>query len=104
MSDADWIVCVSVSVSDDKQLIERSVYRGEMNPGDEHQEIHHLGLTASIQYSVGVRCDRHYYGNKCNKLCRPRDDLFGHYECDHHGNLQCLEGWTGPECRKGVCV
>ncbi|KAF5892721.1 protein jagged-2-like isoform X2, partial [Clarias magur] len=88
---------------DDERLIERSVYRGEMNPGDERQLIQHLGLTASFRYSVCVRCDRHYYGNKCNKLCRPRDDAFGHFECDHHGNLQCLEGWTGPECKKAIC-
>ncbi|TSV02075.1 Protein jagged-1 [Bagarius yarrelli] len=81
-------------VADDEQLIERSVYRGEMNPGDERQLIQHLGLTASFQYSVCVRCDRHYYGSKCNKLCRPRDDLFGHYECSY--------GWQGPLCDECV--
>ncbi|XP_053535337.1 protein jagged-2 isoform X1 [Ictalurus punctatus] len=93
----------TVTADNDEQLIERSVYRGEMNPGDERQPIQHLGLTATFQYSVCVRCDRHYYGNKCNKLCRPRDDPFGHYECDHHGNLQCLEGWTGSDCNKAIC-
>uniref|UniRef100_A0A8B9L892 Delta-like protein n=1 Tax=Astyanax mexicanus TaxID=7994 RepID=A0A8B9L892_ASTMX len=84
-------------------LIERDVYRGEMNPGDEWQVIQHTGSTASFQYSVRIRCERHYYGNKCNKKCRPRDDYFGHYECDHLGNQQCLEGWTGPECKTALC-
>ncbi|KAL6488015.1 hypothetical protein MHYP_G00046410 [Metynnis hypsauchen] len=93
------------SISNDKEdlLIERSVYRGEMNPGDGRELISHNGLTTSFQYSVRVRCDRHYYSNKCNKQCRPRDDYFGHYECDHLGNQQCLEGWTGPDCKKAIC-
>uniref|UniRef100_A0A8C1QM58 Delta-like protein n=1 Tax=Cyprinus carpio TaxID=7962 RepID=A0A8C1QM58_CYPCA len=87
----------------DDLLIERSVNRGEMNPGEERQPIQHKGRTASIQYSVRVRCDRHYYGNKCNKQCRPRDDYFGHYTCDQFGNQQCMEGWTGQDCKKAIC-
>ncbi|XP_060727662.1 protein jagged-2 isoform X1 [Tachysurus vachellii] len=94
---------ITADRADDKQLIERSMYRGEMNPGDECQLIQHVGLTASFQYNVCVRCARYYYGNKCNKLCRPRDDLFGHYECDHHGNPQCLDGWTGSDCKIAMC-
>uniref|UniRef100_W5KLW4 Protein jagged-2 n=1 Tax=Astyanax mexicanus TaxID=7994 RepID=W5KLW4_ASTMX len=106
-------------------LIERDVYRGEMNPGDEWQVIQHTGSTASFQYSVRIRCERHYYGNKCNKKCRPRDDYFGHYECGHFGGgpktpkrgalckqgcselhgtcavpgeCACHYGWQGPLC------
>lgn len=75
-----------------------------MNPGEERRIIPYKGQTASIQYSVRVRCDRYYYGNKCNKQCRPRDDYFGHYTCDHFGNMQCMEGWTGSDCKKGVQV
>lgn len=75
-----------------------------MNPGEERQLIQHKGRTASFQYSVRVRCDRHYYGNKCNKQCRPRDDYFGHYQCDQFGNQQCIEGWIGQDCKKGVCI
>ncbi|XP_056616570.1 protein jagged-2 isoform X4 [Triplophysa dalaica] len=87
----------------DELLIERSMSRGEMNPGEERQLIQHKGRTASFQYSVCVRCDQHYYGNKCNKQCRPRDDYFGHYQCDQFGNQQCMEGWIGPVCRTAVC-
>ncbi|XP_076841773.1 protein jagged-2 isoform X2 [Brachyhypopomus gauderio] len=93
----------TVGNEEESLLIERSVYRGEMNPGDELQVIKHNGLTATLHYSVRVRCDRYYYGNKCNKQCRPRDDYFGHYECDHLGNQQCLEGWIGPDCKKAIC-
>lgn len=95
---------VFFSLIGDDLLIERSVNRGEMNPGEERQLIQQKGRTASIQYSVRVRCDRHYYGNKCNKQCRPRDDYFGHYTCDQFGNQQCMEGWTGQDCKKGVRV
>ncbi|KAI5108419.1 protein jagged-2-like isoform X1 [Silurus meridionalis] len=93
----------TVIADNEKQLIERSVHRSEMNPGDECQVIQHPGHTARFKYQVCVRCDRHYYSNKCNKLCRPRDDLFGHFECDQHGNLQCLEGWTGSDCKTAIC-
>ncbi|XP_016388777.1 protein jagged-2 [Sinocyclocheilus rhinocerous] len=93
----------TISDSRDDLLIERSVNRGEINPGEERQLIQHKGRTASIQYSVRVRCDRHYYGNKCNKQCRPRDDYFGHYTCDQSGNQQCMEGWTGQDCKKAIC-
>ncbi|TRY96132.1 hypothetical protein DNTS_015950 [Danionella cerebrum] len=91
----------TITESNDDQLIERSVNRGEMNPGEERQLIQHKGRTASLRYSVRVRCDRNYYGNKCNKQCRPRDDYFGHYTCDQLGNQQCMEGWTGQDCMQG---
>ncbi|XP_051504649.1 protein jagged-2 isoform X1 [Myxocyprinus asiaticus] len=93
----------TVTDSRDDLLIELSVNRGEMNPGEERQIIQHKGRTASFQYSVRVRCDRHYYGNKCNKQCRPRNDYFGHYTCDHLGNQQCMEGWTEQDCKKAIC-
>lgn len=58
-------------------------------------------LIASIGYTIRVRCDENYYGTKCNKVCRPRNDYFGHYVCDQTGNQECMEGWTGPDCNKG---
>nr|XP_023668679.1 protein jagged-2-like isoform X1 [Paramormyrops kingsleyae] len=84
-------------------LIEQSIHTGMVNPGDEWQYIRHTGATATLQYRLRVRCDLHYYGNKCNKQCRPRDDYFGHYVCDQFGNTGCLEGWMGPECLIAIC-
>ncbi|XP_030628483.1 protein jagged-2-like [Chanos chanos] len=89
--------------SSEELLIERSIHRGEMNPGEEGQLLRHNGQTAILWYSMHVRCDRHYYGSKCNKQCRPRDDYFGHYTCDHLGNPKCIEGWTGEGCKKAIC-
>uniref|UniRef100_A0A8C5HKQ1 Delta-like protein n=1 Tax=Gouania willdenowi TaxID=441366 RepID=A0A8C5HKQ1_GOUWI len=89
--------------SNDELLIERSIYRGMSNPGEEKQIVEYKSLTASIVYTIRVRCDEHYYGNKCNKVCRPRDDYFGHWVCDQMGNRDCMEGWTGPDCKTAIC-
>uniref|UniRef100_A0A8C5HQB4 Delta-like protein n=1 Tax=Gouania willdenowi TaxID=441366 RepID=A0A8C5HQB4_GOUWI len=79
------------------------IYRGMSNPGEEKQIVEYKSLTASIVYTIRVRCDEHYYGNKCNKVCRPRDDYFGHWVCDQMGNRDCMEGWTGPDCKTAIC-
>ncbi|KAA8589329.1 hypothetical protein FQN60_012694 [Etheostoma spectabile] len=50
-----------------------------INPGDEKQTVEYKRLTTSLEYTIRVRCDENYYGSKCNKVCRPRDDYFGHY-------------------------
>uniref|UniRef100_A0A8C2Z2F7 Delta-like protein n=1 Tax=Cyclopterus lumpus TaxID=8103 RepID=A0A8C2Z2F7_CYCLU len=87
----------------DELLIERSVHKGMMNPGEEKQPVEFKSAAASLAYAVRVRCDDHYYGVKCNKVCRPRDDYFGHYVCDQQGNRGCMEGWAGPDCKTAIC-
>ncbi|XP_068195689.1 protein jagged-2-like isoform X2 [Antennarius striatus] len=91
--------------NDEELLIERSIHKGTMNPGEEKQTVEFTGLGASMAYSVRVRCDEHYYGGKCNKVCRPRHDYFGHYVCDQLGNRECMEGWTNltASCRTAIC-
>ncbi|XP_076002790.1 protein jagged-2-like isoform X2 [Genypterus blacodes] len=84
-------------------LIERSIHKGMINPGEDKQHVEHKSLIASIEYTIRVRCDENYYSSKCNKVCRPRDDYFGHYVCDQLGNRGCMEGWTGPECKIAIC-
>jgi len=73
-----------------------------MNPGEEKQPVEFRSAAASLAYAVRVRCDDYYYGVKCNKVCRPRDDYFGHYVCDQMGNRGCIEGWAGPDCKTGT--
>ncbi|CAG03764.1 unnamed protein product, partial [Tetraodon nigroviridis] len=91
--------------NDEELLIGRSVYKGMLNPGEEKQTVEQQGAGARLAYAVRVRCDQHYYGAKCNKVCRPRDDYFGHYACDPLGNRECLEGWTNltDSCKAAVC-
>uniref|UniRef100_A0AAQ5XKJ2 Delta-like protein n=1 Tax=Amphiprion ocellaris TaxID=80972 RepID=A0AAQ5XKJ2_AMPOC len=89
--------------NEDELLIERSIHTGMINPGDHWQTILHDGPVARLVYRIRVRCDDNYYGNKCNKLCVPRDDYFGHYRCEPSGAQVCLDGWMGPDCRTAIC-
>nr|XP_057912610.1 protein jagged-2b isoform X1 [Doryrhamphus excisus] len=89
--------------NDEELLIERAAHTGMVNPGDPWQTIPYDGPVARIIYRIRVRCDDNYYGNKCNKLCVPRDNYFGHYGCEQSGAKVCLEGWMGPDCRTAIC-
>ncbi|MEQ2202552.1 Protein jagged-2, partial [Xenoophorus captivus] len=89
---------------DEELLIERGVHTGTINPGDSWQTLDYDGPVARLVYRIRVRCDENYYGNKCNKLCVPRDDYFGHYRCDPSGTQVCLDGWMGPDCRTGLAM
>lgn len=84
-------------------LIQRSIYKGMINPGEEKLTVASQSAGARLEYAIRVRCDEHYYGPKCNKVCRPRDDYFGHYVCDHQGERECMEGWTNltTSCKTG---
>uniref|UniRef100_A0A673CAD7 Delta-like protein n=1 Tax=Sphaeramia orbicularis TaxID=375764 RepID=A0A673CAD7_9TELE len=84
-------------------LIEKAVHSGMINPSGQWQILNHNGASAQFHLRLRLGCDEHYYGFGCNKFCRPRDDFFGHYECDHNGNKTCLEGWSGPDCNTAIC-
>uniref|UniRef100_A0A8C6T5Y0 Delta-like protein n=1 Tax=Neogobius melanostomus TaxID=47308 RepID=A0A8C6T5Y0_9GOBI len=89
--------------NDEELLIDRGIHTGMINPGDAWQTIPFDGTTARITYRIRVRCDENYYGNKCNKLCVPRDDYFGHYRCEPSGAQVCLDGWMGRDCKTAIC-
>lgn len=76
--------------ADEELLIERSIHRGMLTPGEERQTVEYKSLSFSLDYSLRVRCDENYYGPKCNKVCRPRDDYFGHYTCEQNGRLSLI--------------
>ncbi|KAF1394521.1 hypothetical protein PFLUV_G00001180 [Perca fluviatilis] len=90
------------SSSGSSAVIEKAVLSGMINPSLQWQSLEHRGA-ASFHFRVRLRCHEHYYGFGCNRFCRPRDDFFGHYECDHNGNKTCLEGWSGPDCSTAIC-
>uniref|UniRef100_A0A8C4W550 Delta-like protein n=1 Tax=Gopherus evgoodei TaxID=1825980 RepID=A0A8C4W550_9SAUR len=79
-------------------LVERVTRSGMLNPGEGWQDFQHHGRGTALEYRLRVRCAPHYYGPACNRLCRPRDDFFGHHDCDAAGSKVCLDGWTGAEC------
>ncbi|XP_032883412.1 protein jagged-2 isoform X2 [Amblyraja radiata] len=91
------------ATSGEGQLIERSAQTGMINPGGSWMTFQHNGAVAHFEYGIRVRCEDHYYGTGCKKLCRPRDDFFGHSLCDQNGNKICMEGWMGDECKKAIC-
>ncbi|KAG0425542.1 hypothetical protein HPB47_027314 [Ixodes persulcatus] len=58
----------------------------------------------SLSFSFRVVCEEHYFGADCARLCRPRDDKFGHYACNAKGDVVCLPGWRGDYCSKAICL
>lgn len=80
--------------------IQRSLSVGE----DWSQDVQSDPLT-QLRYSYRVVCSENYYGESCSRLCKRRDDRFGHYVCEADGSLACLPGWTGEYCteRKWPC-
>ena len=53
-----------------------------------------------LDYDFRLLCAESYYGRDCNLNCKPRNDSFGHYECDENGEKICLPGYTGEYCTK----
>ncbi|XP_053238855.1 delta-like protein 4 isoform X1 [Podarcis raffonei] len=59
---------------------------------------------ARLNFSYRVVCNEHYYGDNCSRLCKDRDDLFGHYVCKADGTMACLPDWTGDYCTDAICL
>ncbi|XP_073484368.1 protein jagged-1 [Aquarana catesbeiana] len=89
--------------NDPDDIIDKALHSGMINPNRQWQLLKQNAGMSHFEYQIRVICDEHYYGFGCNKLCRPRDDFFGHYACDQNGNKTCMEGWMGPECNKAIC-
>ena len=52
----------------------------------------------------GVNCDGNWYGPFCDVECVGRNDSSGHYLCNQHGAIECLEGYTNEESNCTECV
>uniref|UniRef100_A0A674JDV3 Delta like canonical Notch ligand 4 n=1 Tax=Terrapene triunguis TaxID=2587831 RepID=A0A674JDV3_9SAUR len=39
-----------------------------------------------LRFSYRVICSEHYYGDSCSRLCKRRNDTFGHYVCEPDGS------------------
>lgn len=83
-------------------IIEQVWYSSLLLPGPSWHFLTHAGVTASIEYRVRVICAPFYYNTTCTRLCRPRYDKFGHYDCNEYGDKVCRSGWMGPNCDKGI--
>ncbi|XP_029638366.1 delta-like protein D [Octopus sinensis] len=57
-----------------------------------------------LNFAYRFICNKYYYGLQCNKVCRARDDKFGHYNCTKEGQARCLPGWKGVYCDQPICL
>lgn len=86
-----------------KQLIIKHSMHGWLSVKNEWTNDVHKTDLASLSYSYRVTCQPNYYGEQCNILCRPRDDVYGHYTCSQQGSVVCLPGWQGSYCLDPIC-
>ncbi|NXV26428.1 DLL4 protein, partial [Rissa tridactyla] len=87
----DWLIS--------QMSIQRSLSVGE----DWSQDVQ-SGPQTQLRYAYRVVCSENYYGESCSRLCKRRDDRFGHYVCEADGSLACLPGWTGEYCTEPICL
>ncbi|CAB3397078.1 unnamed protein product [Caenorhabditis bovis] len=56
----------------------------------------------NVTLKVKTVCDKHYYGKKCDRLCK--ENPFLHLECSKSGEKRCKDGWSGADCMKPICA
>ncbi|KAL0174109.1 hypothetical protein M9458_030077, partial [Cirrhinus mrigala] len=66
--------------------------------GEDWSQDVHREDQSQLRFSYRVVCDEFYHGEECSDFCRPRNDAFGHFNCDAAGNRICLPGWKGDYC------
>ncbi|WAR20538.1 DLLD-like protein [Mya arenaria] len=87
-----------------RERISRLAVQRELQVGSEWSNFIHKTDKTELEYRYRVRCDTNYYDAGCSKLCRPRDDHFGHYTCDENGDIVCMKGWLGQFCDQAICA
>ncbi|XDV28043.1 hypothetical protein PO909_031448 [Leuciscus waleckii] len=71
--------------------------------GEKWSQDVHLGEQSKLRFSYRVVCNEFFYGDDCSDICLPRDDPFGHFNCDAAGNRICLPEWKGKYCAEPIC-
>lgn len=79
-------------------LISQMSIQRSLSVGEGWSQDTQSGPLTQLRYSYRVVCSENYYGESCSRLCKRRDDRFGHYVCEADGSLTCLPGWTGEYC------
>ncbi|XP_064421166.1 delta-like protein 4 isoform X1 [Latimeria chalumnae] len=85
-------------------LISRVAIKNQLAVGVEWFQDFHGDQQAKLRFSYRVICSEDYYGKNCSSLCKPRDDHFGHYNCDADGQPTCFPGWEGKYCQTPICL
>ncbi|XP_037830293.1 delta-like protein C isoform X1 [Kryptolebias marmoratus] len=92
------------STENQNNLISRMATQRKLIAGDEWSQDVDFGKQSELRFSYHVVCDEFYRGSACSAYCRPRNDTFGHFDCDSEGNRLCLEGWSGEYCSDPICA
>uniref|UniRef100_A0A8C0CLQ1 Delta-like protein n=4 Tax=Balaenoptera TaxID=9766 RepID=A0A8C0CLQ1_BALMU len=85
-------------------LISKIAIQGSLAVGQNWLLDEQTSPLTRLRYSYRVICSDNYYGDSCSRLCKKRNDHFGHYVCQPDGSLSCLPGWTGEYCEQPVCL
>uniref|UniRef100_A0A2I3S045 Delta-like protein n=2 Tax=Pan TaxID=9596 RepID=A0A2I3S045_PANTR len=85
-------------------LISKIAIQGSLAVGQNWLLDEQTSTLTRLRYSYRVICSDNYYGDNCSRLCKKRNDHFGHYVCQPDGNLSCLPGWTGEYCQQPICL
>lgn len=85
-------------------LISQIIIQGSLAVGKNWKPDEQNDTFTRLRYAYRVVCSDNYYGDSCSRLCKKRDDHFGHYECQPDGSLSCLPGWTGKYCDQPICL
>lgn len=81
-------------------LISKIAIQGSLAVGKNWLLDEQTSPSTRLRYSYRVICSDNYYGDSCSRLCKKRNDHFGHYVCQPDGSLSCLPGWTGEYCEE----
>ena len=81
-------------------LISKIAIQGSLAVGQNWLLDEQTSPLTRLRYSYRVICSDNYYGDSCSRLCKKRNDHFGHYVCQPDGSLSCLPGWTGEYCEQ----
>uniref|UniRef100_A0A8C2EPL0 Delta-like protein n=1 Tax=Cyprinus carpio TaxID=7962 RepID=A0A8C2EPL0_CYPCA len=85
-------------------MISRLATKRRLAIGEDWSQDVHVGEQSQLRFSYRVVCDEFYHGEECSDFCRPRNDAFGHFNCDAAGNRICLPGWKGDYCAEPICL
>lgn len=84
-----------------RELISRLAVQRSASAGADWYNSRYATRSTELWYSYRFVCEDNYYGARCEDLCRPRDDQFGHYYCSDNGTKICKDGWQGEYCDRG---
>ncbi|KAM5235440.1 delta-like protein 4 [Ctenodactylus gundi] len=85
-------------------LISKIVIQSSLAVGQNWLQDEQASSLTRLRYSYRVICSDNYYGDNCSRLCKNRNDRFGHYVCQPDGSLSCLPGWAGEYCDSPICL